>query len=198
MRCREVTRELAARTGQLGEGELAQHLASCPACQAWAEKADRLDAIWDVTRPEEPPGSFEATWARVGQALEGRESVAFAAAHQTRRQWMVAARGLAQAAAVLVVGFIVVTRMHGPQPAAPGGPGPQLALNADPRGQQPDPLALTATCPPVSVDAGQIVMIEMANCEGVKKEVADLYGKDLYMASVDMDALNNMEALAPE
>ncbi|MBX6314121.1 MAG: hypothetical protein IRY99_14580, partial [Isosphaeraceae bacterium] len=70
MRCDEVTRELAAPTSGPDPAALARHLAACPRCSAWAEASERLDRLWDATRPVEPPAAFETVWGRVTQATD--------------------------------------------------------------------------------------------------------------------------------
>src|SRR5436309_265812 len=129
MRCEDVIRELAAPTGEPDQTAMAQHLAGCPACAAWARRAGQLDALWDAARPPEPaPEAWDSVWATLVRELNalatvevvspatvrpspnGRPSKVVAhpapspsAAH--RRTWRLAAIalvGLAQAAAILI------------------------------------------------------------------------------------------------
>jgi hypothetical protein len=72
MRCDEVVRELATPTGNWDQSALAEHLAGCPACADWARRAERLDRLWDATRPAEPsPEAWDTVWANIAQALPG-------------------------------------------------------------------------------------------------------------------------------
>src|SRR5438132_13811405 len=101
MRCVDVRRELAAPTGALAVSEVDGHLDACPRCRSWAAQAEQLDQLWEATRPEAPPGSFETTWARVCETHESKAPVEV----PSRRRWVWAAAGLAQAAAVLLAAF---------------------------------------------------------------------------------------------
>jgi hypothetical protein len=70
MRCREVSRAIAAPNGAITEAEVEAHLASCPRCARQAEAALRLDRLWEATRPESPsPSSWDAAWARIDEAI---------------------------------------------------------------------------------------------------------------------------------
>jgi len=71
MRCDEVIRELAVPTDDRDGTALADHLAGCPSCVAWADRAARLDRLWNATRPLEPaPEAWGSVWANINQALE--------------------------------------------------------------------------------------------------------------------------------
>ena len=66
MRCEDVIRELAAPTDTRDAASLAEHLSRCPSCAAWAERAARLDHLWEVTQPAEPtPEVWDNVWAQV-------------------------------------------------------------------------------------------------------------------------------------
>ncbi|QDV39021.1 zf-HC2 domain-containing protein [Tautonia plasticadhaerens] len=66
MRCRDVSRAIAAPDGAITEAEIEAHLASCPRCAGQSEAALRLDRLWEATRPDSPPAArWEATWARI-------------------------------------------------------------------------------------------------------------------------------------
>ncbi len=70
MRCDEVIRELAAPTDDRDATALADHLAGCPSCSAWARQAAQLDQLWDATRPSEPsPAAWDSVWANIAQSL---------------------------------------------------------------------------------------------------------------------------------
>jgi hypothetical protein len=111
MRCVAVKRELSVPTGGLSAAEVAAHLAGCPRCASWAEQSERLDRLWDATRPDEPePADWERVWSRVIKALDrGESSPARAAITSRRASWVrpwrraaIAALALAQAAAIVL------------------------------------------------------------------------------------------------
>lgn len=63
-RCHDVARLLSSGADPAGS-DLADHLAACPRCAAWAESVAALDATWAATRPAEPPAAaFDRAWAR--------------------------------------------------------------------------------------------------------------------------------------
>jgi hypothetical protein len=71
MRCDQVICELAVPTEDRDSTALAEHLARCPACAAWAKRAAVLDRVWEATRPPEPTDqAWDALWGRVTSALE--------------------------------------------------------------------------------------------------------------------------------
>lgn len=147
MRCEEVERELAAPTPGCDRAAMANHLAVCPSCSAWAQDAERLDQVWEATRSAEPsPEAWDAVWSGVSAALD-RLSVAAGPQPQSRpvpllapalaepsgipahprhrprtagRRWGVGAIaliGLAQAAAILIA--IGLAWQPVPQPEGP-------------------------------------------------------------------------------
>jgi anti-sigma factor RsiW len=70
MRCRDVSRAIAALPGAMTESEIQAHLAACPRCAAMAEGVRRLDRLWDATRPEPPSAaSWDSAWARIEHEL---------------------------------------------------------------------------------------------------------------------------------
>ncbi len=71
MRCNQVLRELAVPTDARDPAAIDEHLASCSACSAWAERAKGLDRLWQATRPPEPtPHAWDAVWAGVASSLD--------------------------------------------------------------------------------------------------------------------------------
>ena len=71
MRCDDVIRELAAPTDSRDTASLADHLNRCPSCAAWAERAARLDRLWQVTQPAEPTSDvWDNLWAQVVSSLD--------------------------------------------------------------------------------------------------------------------------------
>jgi hypothetical protein len=75
MRCNDVIRELAAPSVDCDASALAEHLAVCPACTAWANRGAALDRLWDATRPLDPPAhAWEAVWANIVDSLDSPAS----------------------------------------------------------------------------------------------------------------------------
>jgi len=71
MRCDEVIRELAVPTDERDSTALAEHVAQCPACAAWAKRAVGLDRLWKATRPPEPSSEvWDGLWARLAPSLD--------------------------------------------------------------------------------------------------------------------------------
>jgi hypothetical protein len=133
MRCDDIIRELAAPTDSRDIASLADHLNRCPSCAAWAERAARLDRLWQVTQPAEPTSDvWDNIWAQVASSLDveaangaispavtslhnglaSGASLRFAAKANERplprpfrsRRWAaIGLVGLAQAAAILLV-----------------------------------------------------------------------------------------------
>jgi hypothetical protein len=148
MRCDEVIRELAVLTDERDSTLLAEHLACCPPCAAWAERAAGLDRLWAATRPQEPSSEvWDALWARLTPSLDAsmpHELHAFAPSVPSqngssangkthfprplpsprthRRRWVaIGLIGIAQAAAVLLA---VGLSWHSLVPTQP----PEVAL----------------------------------------------------------------------
>jgi hypothetical protein len=115
MRCVDVIEELAAppATGR-DSAALAEHLADCPRCAAWARRDARLRQLWEATRPEEPASTSWATvWANVSQALDAAPAAkslplrpSAVAEARPWRQWAVVGFGIAQAAVLLVAAWL--------------------------------------------------------------------------------------------
>jgi hypothetical protein len=71
MQCDKVIKELATPTDDRDSTALAEHIAGCPACAGWANRAAQLDRLWEATRPVEPtPEVWDAVWARIGTSLD--------------------------------------------------------------------------------------------------------------------------------
>jgi len=71
MRCDDVIRELAVPTDERDRTALAEHLARCPACTAWAKRATGLDRLWEATRPPEPSSeAWDTLWAHLAHSLD--------------------------------------------------------------------------------------------------------------------------------
>ena len=132
MQCDQVIKELATPTDHRDSTALAGHIAGCPACAGWANRAVQLDRLWEATRPPEPtPEVWDAVWARMAASLDPSTSTELESSIPTRtaslngsptvvklppkgarhsprsrsRPWRLAAIslvGLAQAAAILL------------------------------------------------------------------------------------------------
>ena len=75
MRCVDVIRELAAPTDTQDAAALADHLSHCTSCAAFAERAARLDRLWEATRPAEPtPEVWYNLWLQVAHSLDSSAS----------------------------------------------------------------------------------------------------------------------------
>jgi hypothetical protein len=71
MQCNEFIKELAAPTDDRDPAALAEHIAGCPACSGWANRAAQLDRLWETTRPVEPTADvWDAIWARMATSLD--------------------------------------------------------------------------------------------------------------------------------
>jgi hypothetical protein len=71
MRCDEVLRELSVPSQGRDEPALAHHLAGCQACAEWADRAARLDQLWNATRPSDPgPEAWDRLWSTVLERIE--------------------------------------------------------------------------------------------------------------------------------
>lgn len=151
-RCREVKRALAAPGGPgpaLDADAVAEHLAACPACAAWAERDAALTRLWDATRPVEPSAAaWEAVRARLFEAPVAVPEVAaepvvlpFVA---TRRVRLFVAAQAAAVVAALGLGIATARR-----PAPGDAPGPDAGRLA---GAAVRPVTL-------EIDAGAVVLI---------------------------------------
>jgi hypothetical protein len=71
MLCDDVIRQLTEPGNQPDEPRLAEHLAGCSACAEWLDRAQRLEKLWDATRPAEPsPQAWDALWSTVSAHLD--------------------------------------------------------------------------------------------------------------------------------
>jgi hypothetical protein len=103
MRCADVLEQLATPT-EAASPALAEHLAGCPRCAAWARRDARLAQLWEATRPDEPaPEAWPSAWSQVTQALETAPGgTILPAPAPAWQRWAWTAFGLAQAAAILI------------------------------------------------------------------------------------------------
>ena len=71
MQCDKVTRELAVPTDDRDPASLAEHLAQCPSCARWADRAAQFERLWEATRPAEPTGEmWDTVWTQVARAVD--------------------------------------------------------------------------------------------------------------------------------
>lgn len=71
MQCDKVIRELAVPTDDRDPAGLAEHLAQCPSCARWADRASRFERLWEATRPAEPTGEmWDKVWTQVAHAVD--------------------------------------------------------------------------------------------------------------------------------
>ena len=154
MRCDDLTRELASPTGTLSRADIAGHLATCPGCAEWSDRAARFDRIWDATRPSKPsPDAMDALWAGVSSALDERQAVPAGPklrfeAPARRRRRVVAAFALAQAAAILAAALFLFRRESVVEPQPP----PRVAIA---------PMTPVATTVAVTVDVDETAFVRI-------------------------------------
>jgi len=188
MRCNEVIRELAAPTGDRDRTAMAEHLAGCGSCAAWARRAAQLDQLWEATSPPKPaPAAWDSVWSSIAQALDSSAPTEIAApapsqpsrngsspkviAHpapdgprpawrfRTGRLAALTGVGLAQAAAILIaVGLAWHAGTSSPERPTP------------PRVQDPNSpdSAVVRLAFPVKVEEGRLMVIRM---EGPTRQV---------------------------
>jgi hypothetical protein len=71
MLCDDVIRKLTESGGRRDEPALAEHLAGCTACAEWLDRAQRLEKLWDATRPAEPsPQAWNVLWSSLNEHLD--------------------------------------------------------------------------------------------------------------------------------
>ena len=102
MHCADVIEELVA-SAKPASAALAEHLASCPDCAAWAARDLRLTQLWEATRPQEPtPEAWATVWADLTRTLATPPAPAVPLAPiRPWQRWAPATFGIAQAAAFL-------------------------------------------------------------------------------------------------
>lgn len=73
MHCDEVIRELAVPTDDGDSAALAEHLANCPSCAAWAKRDAEFDHLWDATRPVEPSSeAWDSVWCHIASSIDSK------------------------------------------------------------------------------------------------------------------------------
>lgn len=127
MQCDNVIRELAVPTDDRDSAGLTEHLAQCPSCAAWADRAARFDRLWEATRPAEPTSEiWDTVWAHVASGVDKKEFVVHSSSlngsaariedspvpsgrspgFRARRLMAIGSLGIAQAAAVFLAVFL--------------------------------------------------------------------------------------------
>lgn len=192
MQCDKVIRELAVPTDDRDPASLAEHVAQCPSCAVWADRAARFDRLWEATRPSEPTGEmWDTVWNQVACAVDKSnpiEQKAFAlhrsslngAAAKTeesaartgrrsgfraRRLMAIGSLGLAQAAAI----FLAVYLSWHPSAKSPRTQVGETGLAHS--FVTTDSNATVSTNGVVEIDEGQQIVIRI---EGLAPHVVDL------------------------
>jgi hypothetical protein len=195
VRCADVARELAVPTGDVDGSVLAEHLASCPRCAALSAQAERLHEVWEITRPHQPTGGFDALWARVRRALDTpQRTLSFSEARPHRRRWMIAAAGLAQAAVLLVAVFVLFPRGGGQAPNEERNANTTIAQAAPAPVTKPSDLPETPL-PRIDIDEGQFMVIRMNDQRVILVSLSSPEPSN--RVADDFVMLNDMESMAP-
>jgi hypothetical protein len=150
MHCADVIEELAVSAAP-ASAAVAEHLATCSRCAAWAERDARLTQLWEATRPQEPsPQAWAAVWADLTRSRATPSVFASAVPLAPRRPWQRWAPVplvLAEAAALLM-GALWLGSQPGPARAAiakveiPASDGALVMIHAD--GPDPKVVSLAA------------------------------------------------------
>ena len=175
-KCQDLMIE--ARYGELddaGRERLERHPAACPACAAASEalRAD-LELMGRRRRPEPGPVFWDGYWDRLSRRFlwesveEGRgpsllARLAGALGRVRLPRWTLQAAG---AAALLLVGVLIGTRLVGP----PKGPAPELATAAS---AAPSPAVVQAES---FIERSQVLLLGLVN---YRPGVQDAYALDL-------------------
>jgi anti-sigma factor RsiW len=212
MRCHEVLRELAVPTDARDSAAIDEHLGRCPACAAWAERAQGLDRLWKATQPPEPtPQTWDALWADLTGSLDASVpetlvSLALSGSRNgspntplpkamperssrshLRNLAVIGLIGLAQAAAVfLAVGLT----LNGSDPSqmAKGTNPAVVSLTGQPENVAAKPsLAVLGT---VEVEAGQLVVVMIRN-QGKSATIIDRTPEVTFLEVDDMYLLHS-------
>jgi hypothetical protein len=193
MRCANVIEALAVSNRSTPDPAVAEHLAQCPRCAAWARNDARLTQLWEATRPEEPsPAVWANLWSAVTQALEAaptQTSLASSSSFRFRsqassrhwRRWVWGAVAVAQAAVILLAVWVV------------SRPRPGLELAMTPSQVVAEPGA--ASRAPIEINAEEIAFLQPDGAGGVKvvrRDVSDEGSSTVDFAYV---LLNNFEAM---
>jgi hypothetical protein len=189
MRCQDVTRELAAPNGDIDAGALADHLAACPNCAAWARRGEQFQRLWDATRLEEPPVSFDAAWAKVSRTLD-----APADRPVPGRQWRRWAITFAQAAVLLVAAVLLFSRGGGNPPDGPNKITAVLHDPSSPTERRPGANTFDLKTAWVDIEPGPPVLIHLDDLKAKAEPQPQM--ELAYNVADDFDMLNVLESKA--
>jgi hypothetical protein len=208
MQCDEVIRELATPSDHRDTAAVTEHLAVCPSCANWSQRALQLDRLWEETRPAEPSLEvWDGVWACIATSIDSSTSTELESSHITRtapmsgsppvvgiplktsrhsprpRRWRLAMIGLAQAAAVLVTAGLLWRQFS---PSHTGQITEDADLTSSPRNSES---VVRVTIPeeglPVVVDEGHLVVIHEGRQE--LKVAVPIFLADLSMLVVHAD-----------
>ena len=169
MRCDEVKRELSCSVDPAERSALVEHLSACPECASWSSQVEYQDALWDATRPEEPPAeAFDALWGRVVARSSRPEPVVLPFLSPARwKRWGMAAAVAAQAAALLIGGSALLL-----QPAR------------------------VAAMPVYELEEGTTLVVTLGDgVRPVARARPQMSESDTDTVAVELDVLNFMESL---
>jgi len=192
MRCTDLIRELSVPTDTLDSAALADHLAQCAQCAAWAERNARLNRVWEATRPPElSDQAWDRIWAKVSEGhkaasspvlVEAASSPVLVEAGSTpvsrslgSRRWM-SVFVAAQAAAILIAALVLVA--HRQKPSRPVGS---------------EMVADLARTPKVEIGQEQLLVISL----DARRHVRDITpNDDPNRVTPDYAVLNYLESIA--
>jgi hypothetical protein len=217
MQCDNVRRELAVPTDDRDSAGLTEHLAQCPSCATWADRAARFDRLWEATRPAEPTGEiWDTVWAHVASAVDKKAftvhspSLNGSAAKieyspvpsgrspgfRAKRLMAIGSLGIAQAAAVFLAVFLSWP---------PSAPSPQREVgdrNMTPSFATADSNVMVSMDGVIEIEEGQRVVIRI---EGPAARVVVLtperttYGVDeMYLAFNEVEGIANPKVAMKE
>lgn len=170
MRCETVIHELSVPSGKIDPSAIAGHLAACSRCASWSLQNEKLQHVWDATRPVEPSSAmFETIWANALARADAPETIAISSAPRWR-QWGVVALVAAQAAALLIAGVAALTGTRSSN---------------------------TASVYDVRGEGGSTLIVSLDGSSGAapKVRLANETGSGTDMVAADFDVLNFMESL---
>jgi hypothetical protein len=182
MHCADVIEKLAA-SAEPASAALAEHLAHCPDCAAWAARDARLAQLWEATRPQEPtPEAWATVWAEVSSRLATAPArVVPLAPIRPWQRWAPAAFGIAQAAAILAAAVWLGSRPS-PAPVA-------IAQVEVPASKVETPASKVE----IPASYGALVMI---STDGTDLKIASLVADEGFNPSFDI--LGKLESMAAE
>jgi hypothetical protein len=184
MQCDKVIKELAAPTDHRDTIALAEHVAGCPSCGSWADRAAQLDRLWDRTRPTEPTSDvWDTVWARMAASLDSSPSTEVESSPRSRpwRPVVIGLVGLAQAAAIFLAVGLAWRQVATPSQTA------KLAnsISSSPNSELDLRIAYPAEGLPIVVDEGHLVIIHEGRQEN--KVLLPVFMANLSMVVIEAD-----------